>query len=166
MNNLCNSGRAAGFFGELQKAYPPNLSSFFCSGSCPCKASRANFPPTAEYATADFRAVGASMVTQCPNSPYTTSAVKKAIFGFLGMLEEEFRCSGICTFEKWYYFSDVNRGAPLYQCKTKLMDYIDGMCLHSDRRIEWYSIIYGVVITCGIITLLAAISAFLHACCL
>ena len=121
---MCYSGKAAGIFSEMQRAYPPNLSSFFCSGECPCRANKTSFPATAEYSSADMRPQGAVTVMNCPKSPYT-SPVRSAILGFLGILEEEFKCSGLCKKEKWYYFSDVNLGPPETMCQEKILEYID-----------------------------------------
>lgn len=112
---------------EFLKAYPADLSSAFCSTSCPCKASKTSFPSTPEYSNANFQIGGASTVSQCPKNPLEETKVRESILGLLGFFEEEFYCSGMCTKEKWYYFSDVARGPPLYKCYDKLMEYVNSI---------------------------------------
>lgn len=129
-SNLCYQGKSSGFLGELQKAYPANLASTFCSSSCPCMADKSNFPAIADYSSADFKPTGAKMVTQCPKNPFQGTDVKDTLLAFVGLLEEEFQCSGLCTKEKWYYFSDVSKGQPKYKCQDRLLIYIDSKQEH------------------------------------
>ncbi len=44
----------------------------------------------------------------------------KDVYGYLGDVEEEFDCSGVCTKKGIYYFSDVTRGQPTDSCKASL----------------------------------------------
>lgn len=39
---------------------------------------------------------------------------------FMGKLEVDNKCSGICTKEPIYYFSDINNGVPTTQCAEKI----------------------------------------------
>lgn len=42
------------------------------------------------------------------------------------MLEDVFKCSGFCSKNKYFVFSDVNRGVPNEDCKKVWLDYLDG----------------------------------------
>lgn len=101
------------------------MGSYFCSNACPCKATRTSFPPTGDYIAAVFSLTGASTVNKCPTNP--VSSVQQTVLSFLGFMEEELSCSGICKKEKWYYYSDVNRGAPADKCQDKLNEKIDSI---------------------------------------
>jgi len=46
--------------------------------------------------------------------------------GLLQILEKVFHCSGICTTNSYYTFSDVNKGVPKDDCKILWLDYLDG----------------------------------------
>jgi hypothetical protein len=39
-------------------------------------------------------------------------------------LEKTYSCSGLCTKNKYYVYSDVNKGPPLNTCEAGLKDYI------------------------------------------
>jgi len=122
---LCANTVNEGFIAELNRAYQPNMASLFCSNDCPCKATVNNFPNTADYNTAVFQTMGATVITNCPTFPKL--GIRTAILGFLGLIEEEFDCSGLCRKEKWYYFSDVARGAPNDRCKDLILKYMDSI---------------------------------------
>lgn len=112
-----------GFIQDLNNVFTADLERAFCTDACPCKADEAKFPGVA-YDTAEFDAVnGYSVVSKCPDNPVAKQ--KNAWLSFLGWLEEEKDCSGICTKGKWYYFSDVNRGIPPKACRGPLVDYLD-----------------------------------------
>ena len=121
--SFCAGNEANGFIQQLANAYPSSMSSYFCSHDCPCKADKDNFHDSAIYLTAEFSSNGATTVLNCPTNP--VSSVKATILSLLGFLEEELDCSGLCKKEKWYYFSDVNRGPPPTKCKDKLLDNVN-----------------------------------------
>ncbi len=125
---MCSQTNSSGLANSLQRAYPTTLATSFCSSDCPCKASSASFPLTAEYGSAVFnQSTGASEVTKCPKSLFGSDGPSSAARGFLGNLERRFRCSGLCAREKWFYFSDVAMGQPLYACQSKISKYMSGM---------------------------------------
>ncbi len=127
-SEFCEAGRPNRFLPELEAVYRPGMSSFFCSESCPCKADRDSFPSTADYLGTQMNSSsGASTIRNCPPSAYTASSARDSVLALVGMMEEQFECSGICTRERWFYFSDVNRGPPKSRCAPKLLDYIDCM---------------------------------------
>lgn len=158
---LCRKEESSGILGELVKAYPSSLSTTFCSASCPCKADKSIFPTTSEYSSALFNNNnGASNIYQCPNNPLKDSGVKQSMLGLLGFLESEFLCSGMCTKEKWYYFTDVSRGPPLYKCYDKLMEYINSKIKLIFCLARYYFISAVVIASAIICFLAAACSAF------
>lgn len=119
---ICNNEEKGNFINDLEKVYKENLEGIFCTNACPCKGDKLKFP--LQYATAVMnRDTGSSIVSECANSPVADN--KKTVLSFLGWLEEEKECSGICKAQKWYYFSDVNRGVPPKACKDPLLDFID-----------------------------------------
>ncbi len=127
MGALCGQSKTPGLARTLQKAYPSSLATSFCSSDCPCRATSAGFPATAEYASAVFNQTGGAIsVSQCPKSLFGSDAPTAAATGFMGKLEKRFRCSGLCAREKWFYFSDVAMGQPLYACQGKISNYISG----------------------------------------
>lgn len=111
------------FIQDLDNVYSESFDSVFCTDQCKCKADRSKFIENA-YTDAKFDMTnGVSVISNCPSNP--TKSKKKALLSFLGWLEEEKRCSGICEKQKWYYFSDVNRGVPPKACRKPLTDYLD-----------------------------------------
>jgi hypothetical protein len=123
IEEICSGENKGNFIGNLDKIYENNLNAVFCTNLCRCKGDIANFPGV-DYIGADISAEGtASMVTECSKNPVKDE--RKALLSFLGWLEEEKDCSGICTKQKYYYFSDVARGPPPKPCKDPLLDYID-----------------------------------------
>lgn len=152
--DLCNNRVASGLAATLQKAYPSNLPTQFCSGQCPCASDASRFPSTSEYTSALFSPAGARNVYQCPNNIYSNNQPKKEAMGFLGELENRFECSGLCTREKWFYFSDVNRGAPLYSCQSTILSYIS----------EKFIMAYGIILTCAVIMFFAPTPAVVFMC--
>ena len=125
--DYCNIGKIQGLIVELDKAYPKSLGSYCCSLECPCKANEENFPLTADYLSAKFKeGTGATTVLNCPKKPFTGSVPKIAVLSFLGEIEDKFSCSGICNKEKWYYYSNVNRGPPQSRCLEDFLYYVDG----------------------------------------
>ena len=126
INDLCESKVASGFMYEMQKAYPSNLATAFCSNECPCKATRDRFPTSSEYDSGVYNNKGAENVMKCPKTLFESNPPHSEIIGFLATLEERFRCSGLCSREKWFYFSDVSKGAPIYPCQSQIRSYIQG----------------------------------------
>lgn len=151
--DLCNNRVASGLAAKLQKAYPSYLPTKFCSAECPCASDTTRFPSTAEYTSAAFSPIGAQNIYQCPNKIYTDEPNKEAT-GFLGELENRFECSGLCTREKWFYFSNVNRGAPLYSCQDTILSYI----------LEKFIMAYGIILTCAVIMFFAPTPAIVFLC--
>jgi len=152
--DLCRNRVASGFMSTLQKAYPNDLATSFCTQDCPCKTDATKFPTTTEYASAVFSPTGASSILACPKSVYQGELPSKEASKFLSELEERYACSGLCTREKWFYFSDVGMGAPLYSCQRSISDYLN----------EKFIMIYGVVLTCTIITFFAPVPAIVFLC--
>lgn len=127
ISDLCNNNKASGFVAELEKVYPTNLASSFCTANCPCKAIRGRFPLTADYESAVFQTTGATTVQQCKNSVYTAGGPSNSAIKFMRLMERRYRCSGICKKEKWFYFSNVGLGAPLMACNTEILNYVEGI---------------------------------------
>eukprot|EP00826_Nyctotherus_ovalis_P063929 TRINITY_DN9372_c0_g1_i5.p2 TRINITY_DN9372_c0_g1~~TRINITY_DN9372_c0_g1_i5.p2 ORF type:complete len:215 (-),score=29.72 TRINITY_DN9372_c0_g1_i5:13-657(-) len=152
--NLCNNHVASGLAATLQKAYTNNLPTQFCSEECPCASHSARFPPDSEYTSAVFKPTGAQNIYQCPKDVYGGDRPKKEATGFLAELENRFECSGLCTREKWFYFSDVNRGAPLYSCQETVLKYIS----------EKFIMAYGIILTCAVIMFFAPAPALVFIC--
>ena len=101
------------------------MTRYFCNNNCPCKADRKNFPNAIIYTFAAFKSNGTSVITNCANGNPVGNK-KSSLLSFIGWMEEKLGCSGICSIQPWYYFSDVNRGKPDYKCEDKLLDYVDG----------------------------------------
>lgn len=151
--DYCNNHVGSDFTNKLQAAYANNLATSFCSATCPCASSRDLFP-SAEYTSAVFRDTGASNIMGCPTSLYRNNAPKDSTIEFLENLEKKYECSGLCTREKWFYFHDVNMGPPLYSCQESIMNYVS----------EKFMRIYGIVLTCAIITFFAPVPAIAMMC--
>ena len=149
----CSGERASNFIGRLSRAYPENLDTFFCSNACPCRADKGNFPTAGDYDHMKVHEDGASMVVDCPRNPVRD--VKKVILSFIGWMEERWQCSGLCTVQKYYYYSDVNNGQPIRACKENMLDYIN----------RWYMGTYALVIISAVIIFLGSISSLFYICC-
>lgn len=120
---ICRGEDKSDFIRDLDKIYDNNLNTVFCTAQCRCKADPAKFTGP-EYTGALFdQNNGASLIADCGNNPIKDE--KKTLLSFLGWLEEEMDCSGICTKQRFYYFSDVNRGPPPKECKMSILDYLD-----------------------------------------
>jgi hypothetical protein len=152
--DLCNNRVASGLAAKLQKAYHNKLPTQFCSKVCPCASEASRFPASSEYTSAVFNSTGAQNVYQCPKDIYNGDSPKKEATGFLGELENRFECSGLCTREKWFYFSNVNRGAPLYSCQDTILSYIS----------EKFIMAYGIILTCAVIMFFAPTPAIVYIC--
>jgi len=152
--DLCNNRVASGLAATLQKAYANNLPTQFCSKECPCASEASRFPSSSEYVSAVFDPEGAQNVYQCPKDIYNGNNPRKEATGFLGELENRFECSGLCTREKWFYFSNVNRGAPLYSCQDTILSYIS----------EKFIMAYGIILTCAVIMFFAPVPAIVFIC--
>ena len=152
--DLCRNKIASGFMSVLQKAYPSSLATSFCTTDCPCNSDKSKFPGSTEYSSAVFSPKGASNVLQCPISVYTSGQPDKDATSFLTELEERYACSGLCTREKWFYFSDVSMGVPLYSCQKSISDYVT----------ERFIMIYGIILTCAVVTFFAPVPAIVFMC--
>eukprot|EP00826_Nyctotherus_ovalis_P003412 TRINITY_DN10696_c0_g1_i2.p1 TRINITY_DN10696_c0_g1~~TRINITY_DN10696_c0_g1_i2.p1 ORF type:complete len:279 (-),score=50.28 TRINITY_DN10696_c0_g1_i2:185-1021(-) len=150
VNAICANNNKNTFINDLNNVYRNNVAAF-CTAACPCKADANKFTGAA-YATMVRNANGATVIANCPNNP--VSGVKNSLLSFLGWLEEKKDCSGICTQQPYYYFSDVNRGVPGKACKDPLLDYLD----------KWYIGAYVVTIIAGVVTFLGTISSLLYIC--
>eukprot|EP00826_Nyctotherus_ovalis_P057305 TRINITY_DN7829_c0_g1_i16.p1 TRINITY_DN7829_c0_g1~~TRINITY_DN7829_c0_g1_i16.p1 ORF type:complete len:243 (-),score=51.14 TRINITY_DN7829_c0_g1_i16:279-1007(-) len=132
MDMICNGQAKSGFLNDMNEVYKnggKSLSSIFCSSSCTCKGDPAKF---SDYTGLNMETnSGSSTVSSC--SPNPVAGRKKAVLSFLGWLEEKKDCSGICNKEKFYYFSDVNRGVPPKACRQPVLDYINSI-FASNRR--------------------------------
>jgi len=146
--DLCNNHVASKFTNRIHNAYASNLATGFCSSQCPCASNKELFP-SSEYASAIFKDTGASNIMDCPQSLYKDKEPSGSTIKFLSKLERKYECSGLCTREKWFYFSDVNKGPPLYSCQESIMNYMS----------EKFMKIYGIVLTCAIITFFAPVPA-------
>lgn len=120
---MCNGQKDKGFMADLNRVYRDDLSIFFCGYDCPCNINKDVLPDTVDYTYAQVSIEGARTIGECENDP--TAKHSRAIRSFLGWMEENLECSGVCNLDVWYYFSDVNRGKPLYRCGDKLLDYVD-----------------------------------------
>jgi len=162
-DKYCYFEETEGFVGELALAYPKNLASFFCSADCPCQGIKTNFPSTADYGNMEIREIGATTIMNCENKVFVREP-KTVIMSLLGELEQEYECSGICTKEKWYYYSDVNRGVPKTRCLNPILNFIDGIFPFLNP-VDWFSVIYGITIAFAIITLSAAVAPITYIFC-
>ena len=151
--DLCTDRISSGFTSNLKEAYATNLATAFCSANCPCASDKSKFP-TSEYGSSVFNPSGASNIMDCPKSLYTTVVPKDSTIKFLRDLEKRYECSGLCTREKWFYFNDVDKGPPLYSCEDSIINYL------AEKFIK----IYGIVLTCAIITFFAPIPAIAMLC--
>lgn len=123
---VCDKTGKDCFIQDLNNVYKKSLATTFCTSSCKCKTDSTKFQGS-DYANAEYDSTsGASKVSECPTNP--VSLTKKGTIDFLKWLEEEKDCSGVCEQEKWYYFSDVNRGPPKKKCREPLKDYLDSKC--------------------------------------
>ena len=121
---ICKNEKHDTFINELKEVYDANPGSILCTGICLCKADKAKFP--ASYAGANMnKDSGARVISECDKNP--VSKEKKTVLSFLGWIEEELECSGMCSHERYYYFSDVNRGPPPKSCKGPILDYVDSI---------------------------------------
>lgn len=153
LDSFCKNQVASKFTSKLQNAYPTNLATSFCTDNCPCASTKDKFP-SAEYTSSVFKATGASNIMDCPKSLYAKDAPADSTIKFLRTLEKKYECSGLCTREKWFYFNDVNIGPPLYPCQESVMDYLS----------ERFARVYGIVLTCAIITFFAPVPAIVLMC--
>ena len=151
--DYCEEKKPNGLIDKLVEGYPAGLSGSFCSDACLCKADKTNFPDKAPYNTMKTSENGASAIVNCPTNP--VKDIKKSILSFLGWMEEQWDCSGLCEKENWFYYSDVNRGEPKGPCKDDILDYVD----------KWYIIGYALIILSAIITFFGAISSLFYTCC-
>ena len=152
--DLCNNRVSSGLAATLQKAYTNTLPIRFCSEECPCASDKSRFPSNSEYSSAVFKPTGAHNIYQCPIDIYNNDKPRREATGFLAELENRFECSGLCTREKWFYFSNVNRGAPLYSCQGRVLNYIS----------EKFIMAYGIILTCAIIMFFAPAPAIAFIC--
>ena len=151
--NYCRNHISDKFMDSLQKAYPGYLPTTFCSENCQCASDPTRFPRTVEYSSAIFNNSGAKNLLQCPNNVYNDEP-KREVFGLLETLELRYECSGVCSREKWFYFSDVNQGAPLYSCQLGILNYIN----------EKFILIYGLIMTSGLVMFFAPIPTVVLMC--
>ncbi|KAL4470293.1 hypothetical protein ABPG74_011904 [Tetrahymena malaccensis] len=109
---------------ELQDAdnqFKQNLQPYFCrsltSPYCPCYVT-----DTSKWNAADITSAGiiftqtssskdVKSVTECSYIETKVSGSQTEI-DLLKAVEEQFNCTGICTSDIIYYFSDINRGPP------------------------------------------------------
>lgn len=50
----------------------------------------------------------------------------KKYLNYLGDIEADYECSGICVKQNFYYFSDINAGIPEVSCKDKIKNEVAG----------------------------------------
>eukprot|EP00826_Nyctotherus_ovalis_P011477 TRINITY_DN12989_c0_g1_i23.p1 TRINITY_DN12989_c0_g1~~TRINITY_DN12989_c0_g1_i23.p1 ORF type:complete len:239 (-),score=62.01 TRINITY_DN12989_c0_g1_i23:292-1008(-) len=120
---VCNGQKDTGLMADLNRVYRDDLSSIFCTIRCPCNLDKTRVPATIDYTYAEVSIDGAKTISECEDDP--TAKHSRTIRSFIGWMEEKLECSGVCTLDVWYYFSDVNRGKPPYRCGDKLLDYVD-----------------------------------------
>jgi hypothetical protein len=119
VDKVCDDQDTSGFIQDLKEVYDKSLDTYFCVPACQCKTVQSKFPGY----TMSINTGGVSAISKCATNPVKNT--KKLILTFLSWLEEEEDCSGLCKAEKYYYFSDVDRGIPPKACKEPLLDYID-----------------------------------------
>jgi Tetraspanin family len=121
----CNStSNKTNIFQSLNKPFTVGLDAKFCYSDCPCAST---YPFTgSDYTGMVTSESGPVSAINCPKfSSYFTSMPSQATLSILTALEMQFNCSGICSSEKFYMFSDVNRGIPLSDCKEGIIKLIE-----------------------------------------
>eukprot|EP00824_Muranothrix_gubernata_P019355 TRINITY_DN389_c0_g1_i2.p1 TRINITY_DN389_c0_g1~~TRINITY_DN389_c0_g1_i2.p1 ORF type:complete len:304 (+),score=23.62 TRINITY_DN389_c0_g1_i2:27-938(+) len=115
----------------LKESYPDNMYTYFCSATCPCKADKTEFTQADQTSTIypDMKTDSVNGKTTLPDCDsykqlYSNDPPDDKYIALMGVLEEEFNCSGFCSKEPFYYFSDVSRGVPEKGCQESLKDFI------------------------------------------
>ena len=142
LNKLCddNTDPTDVLISALQEAYPAEADLSFCTVECPCQADPADFDSLVYVARVAYMDPNnedyASTILECPESLYLDGfEPEPAALAFLAFLEQEFQCSGLCSVELFYYFSDVANGIPEASCQDEIIDFID--------RNEFFWLIFG-----------------------
>jgi len=123
-----------------------------CTDKCPCNVDSGIFSSELWYEMVTDT-MGAAKLDQCPFDSSVMNTVQKDKFSpFLQILETDFECSGMCSDQPYYMFSDVRNGVPK-----------NGNCKHEIiQAVNNHSVVYAVLLlilgTIGFVGVLMAFS--------
>lgn len=151
IDEICDGDSSAEYADMITKMYS-SADEFYCkitvavpaNTGCKCKTILNLTAAAGRTAGVDYGADGTIVnVMECEaelKNLYESSGAS-AVFGsdadagldkykryleYLGKIEEDYNCSGICAKQGIYYFSDVNKGFPESSCKQKIKDEVAG----------------------------------------
>ena len=127
LNNVCSGKKdVTGLVQKLNAIYEPGLSDNFCTLNCPCDVDNPDFN-TLEYTNMIKSNDGVKVVNKCNNyaSLYPNGVPPSdSLISIMTYLEDKMNCSGVCNSEKYYMFSDVNKGIPSDGCRNEIIKYV------------------------------------------
>jgi len=96
----------------------------FCTPKCPCNSTKVENKNVKTFnASLTIAASGPVNVIGCKDYPED----RKMFASFMGPIEKQFKCSGICTKIDYYIYSDVNAGWPTEACGNAIIDKVLSM---------------------------------------
>ncbi|CAI2365886.1 unnamed protein product [Moneuplotes crassus] len=130
LEELCSSNNSDSDFQQAMNELYSRSDSFYCTVQCPC------------YIGSTFYYTGKTVATLNPSDNTNVQDCKAYIeaayadynidfsdleeiieyLDYFGEIEKEYKCSGICTLQKVYYFGDSSRGEPPKACKDPIND--------------------------------------------
>mmetsp|Transcript_17479 Transcript_17479/g.15412 ORF Transcript_17479/g.15412 Transcript_17479/m.15412 type:complete len:263 (+) Transcript_17479:236-1024(+) len=132
LNEACSSANSDGDFQKALSELYTRSDSFYCADAqCVCYVGLYNghgknvaFVTVAETSTSVTNVQGCSGSLEAAYADYGIdfSDINEIIeyLDLFGKVEKEYSCSGICTQQSIYYFSDSSQGAPEKSCKEPI----------------------------------------------